>query len=930
MQALWRRRLLLVASLLLMVAGSGQLLAQTPTDREFTDEHPLVYEDAWDLWPYVFLNENGDAVGYNVDLLREVFHELNIPYVIKLKPTKEALNDLKNGQSDLMLGMDAHFHNEYAEYGKSVIQIFTHSIAHRKSEQPKVKTTEDLARHRVAVHGGSFSHHYMMQHGWGDNALPYDDMRDAMQRAHNEQGLQIVWNTMSLKWLINNYHFDNLQLTPVSMQSGEYKFMSNNPALLNKLDSVFTLLNSSGRLQAIQNKWFYPERRDSGIPSWIWQVVVALILFATIVISIIVIYKVREIRLTDELRHSNDRLSLVLHTSGVHTWLFNIAQQTFSRLEDDGSWSLPVATALIEFMPADRERLLTALKEFESNPSLQSEKTLEGIRSIDEEGNERNLTIHLSVFRRDKGGKATDIMETISDTTAERMRQQKVKDDRVRYQAIFDSSMVDTMAFGADRLLTDMNIKAEQTFGADKQTLIGQGFTLSDVLGELDFDFTTDQSEYLTLRFVAATDTRRICQYQKRGQFNYEVLMTPVFDANNQLLAIYVTGRDVTDIAVSYSRLRSNSQKISQASGEVEEYINNIDFVLHNGGVRMATYQPDTHELTIYNSINHAQYKLTQMRMLMMTKPESRRTVHHLLSSLDRHANASLTAEVETALRRRDGKPLALSVSFVPVTDEHGAVTSYFGMVRDSSDIKATEKELARETLRAQEVETVKNAFLRNMSYEIRTPLTSVVGFAELFSQKHDAEDDKVFINEIKNNSKQLLELINDILFISRLDAGMIEMQTSPVDFAQIFESLCHDAWLNYKHDGVEYLVDKTYNKLVVDINQQNVSIIVRNIVANAAQNTTEGRVRARYDFTGADLLIAVQDTGCGIPADRLDRIYDRFMTSDSQRTGLGLSICHELLRQMGGKITISSEVGKGTTVWITIPCSCHEFERIS
>ena len=140
--------------------------------RVFTEDHPLVYEDAWDLWPYAFLNEAGEPVGFNIDLLRLLCNELDIPYRVKLKPTKEALEDLKTGRADLMCGMDAHFHNEYATYGNSVIQIFTHSVVHKKNEPVLIKTIDDLAHHRVIVHDGSFSHHLMIQNGWGANAIP--------------------------------------------------------------------------------------------------------------------------------------------------------------------------------------------------------------------------------------------------------------------------------------------------------------------------------------------------------------------------------------------------------------------------------------------------------------------------------------------------------------------------------------------------------------------------------------------------------------------------------------------------------------------------------------------------------------------------------------------------------------------------------------
>ena len=104
--------------------------------RTFTEAHPLVYEDAWDLWPYAFLNENGEAVGFNIDLLKMLCNELDIPFIVKLKPTQDALNDLKSGHADLMCGMDAHFHNEYGDYGKTVIQIFTHSAYFTRSRSP--------------------------------------------------------------------------------------------------------------------------------------------------------------------------------------------------------------------------------------------------------------------------------------------------------------------------------------------------------------------------------------------------------------------------------------------------------------------------------------------------------------------------------------------------------------------------------------------------------------------------------------------------------------------------------------------------------------------------------------------------------------------------------------------------------------------------
>ena len=237
-------------------------------------------------------------------------------------------------------------------------------------------------------------------------------------------------------------------------------------------------------------------------------------------------------------------------------------------------------------------------------------------------------------------------------------------------------------------------------------------------------------------------------------------------------------------------------------------------------------------------------------------------------------------------------------------------------MCRDISDIKVIEAKLEQETIRAQEVEVVKNAFLHNMSHEIRTPLNSVVGFSELFEMEHSAEDEAVFIKEIKESSAALLKLINDILFLSRLDAGMITVNQRAIDFASIFEGRCETSWHPYKKAGVDYSVQNPYQKLVIEIDEPKVSMIMDKIITNAAEHTTKGSILARYDYIGDQLVVSIEDTGDGIPEDAIEHIFERFVTGANTGVGLGLSICHELIEYMGGKIQLKSKEGQGTTVW--------------
>ena len=894
------------------------------TDSLYTEDRPLVYEDAWDLWPYAFLNDTGEPVGFNIDLLRLIFKELDIPFKIKLKPTQDALNDLKAGHADLMCGMDAHFHNEYAQYGQSVIQIFTHSVVSHKGEQRLVKTVDDLATHRVIVHDGSFSHHLMTQRGWGRNAIPYNDMQEAMQYAHNKKGSQIVWNTLSLKWLLHKFQYDDLELTPVNIPHGEYKFMSNNPRLLQQVDSVFSLLNSTGRLQPIQNKWFYPERKETGIPSWVWYIAAALGLVIIIFLIYYISYRLYEQRMTKSLRRSNNRLSLILDTSKVRIWLFDVDKKTVTRIGSDGKRSaIPLSPSFFDYylLPQDYEHLCTVLDDMSANKT--EHETLE-VRALKANGSEDDIyiiSIDFSVLKRKRNRHPVVILGATTDVTAERQRQQQEKDTMLRYRHIFNSSMVDTVSYDEHGIIDDMNEKAIKAIPGGIERVREAQISFQSVLGDPDLTTENVDYTYLTQIYKSADDPRPLNRFLGRDELYYELQLVPIRDDDGQLLGIYGTGRDVTEVAKSYSRLQKNIDQLQKATDELRDFARNIDYVMQNGGVRIVNYSPDTHTMLIYSEIEHVQHSLTQTRLLSLVDEESKRMALRTLNNMDNLTHQPVKGFVKSTLRIKGGKRLCLYFSFVPVVDADGRVTHYFGMCRDISDIKATEEQLSRETKKAQEVETVKNAFLRNMSYEIRTPLTSVVGFAELFEVEHDPADEPFFIQEIKNNSRNLLNLVNNILFLSRLDAGMIEFKTAPVDFASVFEGRCQAAWMHCRQPGVNYIVDATYDHLMLDIDLTNLGIVIDNVVLNAAQHTTKGYVRARFDYNGEDLTITVQDTGCGIPADRLENVFDRFFTTDNTGNGLGLAISYEVVHLMGGRIRLNSEVGKGTIVWIVIPC---------
>ena len=879
----------------------------------------------------MFLNENGEPDGYNIDLLKLIFKELDIPFIVKLMPTLDAQRDLKSGKSDLMLRMDADFSRGNSSYGKSIVQLFTHSAVMPKDKIVSLESGRSLARYSVIVHEGSFSHHLINNNNWAKEIIAYDDMKEAIQKVSSDDEGIIIWNTMSLKWLMRKYHTDNLTIQPIDLPYGEYKFMSKNHVLLNKIDSVYSYLRASDRLQPIQNKWFYPDRKDTGIPSWVWQAATTMAIIALAILLYYIVFRFRERKMTKVMRKSNDRLSLILKTSHVTMWTYNILTKTFTWMDEQGK--AQHTSTLEEFVYRYRPEDVFRLQQIIDDITQQKIKTANINIKLFEENvgkKEHNYTLSLSVLRRNRNGSPATILCTRSDITNELLRQIKIKDTMLRYQAIFQSAMVDMIFYDEHGYIVDMNQKALNALGITVEQLRARKIHIDDVLGIGKVDFEHMDNLYVTQLFTP-DDPRILNQMLMCKKLYYELQIVPIHDVNGKLLGLFGSGRNVTEIAESYHTLEKNVEKLQQANDEITKYISNIDYVLTVGGLRIVKYDPESHMLTIFSEANRAQFSLTQSRILNFVDAQFKKKVERIINSMDNQTTNTIHADIKTTLHGKNKQTLHLQFHFIPYHDKNGRVKEYFGMCRDISELKHVEEKLAQETLRAQEVEVVKNAFLHNMSFEIRTPLNTVVGFAELFQMDHSAEDEIVFINEIKENSAKLLKLINDILFLSRLDADMITMKTHPVDIAKVVESKCEQFWGKDKKPGVDYIFKNPFRKLVLEIDESNLDIIVDKIVTNAVEYTTEGSVMLRYDYIGDQLVVAVDDTGVGIPKNTLKHIFERFVTGDgnNSKAGLGLSICHDLIEHLGGSINIKSTVGKGTSVWFSIPCKLLESDRI-
>ena len=928
-------------SLLLFVAflSLTTMAAKSDSTRVYTEQNPLVYEDAWDLWPYAFFNDNGEPDGFNIDLIRLIMKELNIPYIIKLRPQQQAFEDLRDRKSDLMLGLAVGFHDQYGLYGNNAITLFTQSVAAPKGKPTDIKTFRDLGKEgiKVIVNPNSMSYHLMIDYGWEENAIPSSDLREVIQQVSAHEDGQIVWNTLSLKWLMNRYHIDNLQLTPVNMPHGEYKFMSNDQQLLDRLDEAYTKLYTADKITPLQDKWFYPERLKPETPQWIWYALGIALLLIVFASAYAISYRIQSNKLNRQNLMRNRRLALILQTSQVRIWTYDIVKDQFAWRNDNGqvAYTYSMEEFSQRYSPEDSARLKTALNRLAKGTKAdQDEELTLSLRAKDVEGGDTDLRdyyIVLSVLRRDKEGKPRVIIGTKKDVTKESQHKRDEDDRALRYWSIFYTPIVGIMYFDKEGKIVNINPKACEMFRCEAEEIIAEKASIRDILGIGDMSLESLDGFYATHIIdldKIPDEERTIKSIKAKGKLYNEFKLMTVYDDSEELLGIFAFARDITTLVSGFDQEQERQREINEVTGVLDHYGNAIDTTIGDSDIRLIRYSPGSHTLTIFNGTDKIQHRLTQTRCMALVGENSKRAAMRLLTDMDDRADKVIEHRIQTALRAKGGSTLTLYFKLKPNYDKDGNVKEYLGLLRDISELMAIERQMAIETAKVQEVENTKNSFVKNMVQDIKEPMNTVMGYVSQIGEKAPTDNEEELCQGIAQNADYLLHLIDNILYLSRLEARMVDIKKEPCNFAEIFEEQCATGWMKYKNAETRYIVENPYEQLTIDIDAGNLGQAIAQIAANAAQHTKSGVVKARYDYIGRRLIISIDDTGEGIPAEQLDKIKQEQPGGAHTTKGLGLAITKELISQMEGTLEIMSEEGSGTTVYITLPCHASVVKR--
>jgi hypothetical protein len=278
-----------------------------------------------------------------------------------------------------------------------------------------------------------------------------------------------------------------------------------------------------------------------------------------------------------------------------------------------------------------------------------------------------------------------------------------------------------------------------------------------------------------------------------------------------------------------------------------------------------------------------------------------------------------------------------INAKTVPIVDDSGQVIKRVGIAADITEKHHTVQELIQSKEHAEESDRLKSAFLANMSHEIRTPMNGILGFAELLKEPGlTGEQQQEYIRIIGKSGARMLNIINDIVDISKIEANLMHVDIKETDINEKIEFIYIFFKPQVEEKGMQLFFKNTLPSKEATIRTDNEKVysILTNLVKNAIKYSKEGAIEFGYLKKGETLEFYVTDTGIGIPKDRQSAIFERFIQADisdkmaRQGAGLGLSISKAYVEMLGGKIWVESEEGIGSTFYFTLPYNAEPVEK--
>ena len=469
--------------------------------------------------------------------------------------------------------------------------------------------------------------------------------------------------------------------------------------------------------------------------------------------------------------------------------------------------------------------------------------------------------------------------------------------------------------YDMDGVLVDLNDKELEMFHIEKK---------EDVLGINIFDnpiFPKEMKERLKKNedadFTFRYDFSKVGSYyqntQKQGTIDLMTKVTTLYNSEHQPINYLLINADKTETTVAYNKIQEFEEFFELVGDYAKVGYAHFNILSGHGYAQKSWYRnvgeaDETPLSDIFGTYRHFH-------------PDDRALLIRFLDDARKGLTTKLSKEMRVL--REDGTYTWTHVNLlVKKYAPQDRIIEIISINYDITELKRTEEMLVKARDKAEASDRLKSAFLANMSHEIRTPLNAIVGFSSLLTSTESAAEKELYNSLIGHNNKLLLNLINDVIDLSKIESGYLELRPDWVNLTELLDESVAE-YVHQVPSGVELLTNYPAHDSLVELDSLRIKQILSNFLSNALKNTATGHVEVFYEVDHQSVRIGVKDTGRGIPQNMLEKIFERFEKLDSfaQGAGLGLSICKLIVEKMNGRVLVDSQLGIGTTFVIELPC---------
>ncbi|MCR4601928.1 MAG: transporter substrate-binding domain-containing protein [Prevotella sp.] len=903
---------------LLLLTATLRLSALESLKEKYNEQRPVVVVCDWDRPPYEYIGNDGKVAGSNIDVLKALMEDIDIPVHFVMKDWGAALSTFTRGEADIILADIRRFSDEDYAISRNIIN-YNHICIATYQDSVKDISLEQLNHRRTVLKAGEYSVNYFHTDSLSRPNVEYQTAKVALLGLISGDYKYFIWGEQQLKWKIKELNLDGIVINESSLPISEVHIIGHDSVLVEVLDDNYSRLKQSGELSDLKDKWLHPGRAVKQYAPIALSILLVALLVAIVLYLLSRVAKTHVRRTTKDISMLNTMMVKALHMGNYDVMVYDIAHD---RVENRYGHILPSkGMSLQEFIdrihPDQRQEFIEKHKSLLRGRTKRFDLNKRWNQGTADDPQWLNFQGH-AILETNAQGKPAYIINAVYDVTHEMEEHKAARELAYKYKTLSNAPLVAMSFYDNKGNFISSNDSMKSLIGFSDKTPQVKRFWIGQNL----FDIETVRGTFTPQRREAMLYCHRFDYPDFHIDKYLESYIYPLFNDEGEI-ANYLVGS--VNLTSEQSRDRQRHQ-LEHQRRQLEEKIREQHWLLRYALIRskrlLLRTDPDAQTVTFFRSPGYREYTHSFSQLLDIVDEENRDSIVQMLETRQEHPQ-TLTIRLKPCAGCHHATVYRLTLH--PVCNDDGQQTHHIGVIADISALSEAAHELEKTTQLAKDSLRMKSGFMASMTHELRTPLNAIVGFTGVLDALGDSPERSEYVHIIRSNSDMLQRLIHDIIEASSIsDEDAIDIHPKEVDFGNLFEEICITLAQRIENPQVTFVKDNPHQSLVLILDIERVIQILTNFMTNAVKFTRQGHIKVGYRYTASELYLYCEDTGAGIPKEQQERVFERFVKLDEyvQGTGMGLAISKAIAERCGGNIGVISEgSGKGSTFWCKFPC---------